>query len=107
MMEQMRDLNDKEDVKLCRQILASITLAHRPIQLQELISTAGLPEDLSDDPQSIEELVELCGSFLVIRDSIIYFIHQSVKDYLITHADPEIFPAGHTEVHCRIVLQSL
>jgi hypothetical protein len=107
MIEQMGILNDSEDFKLCRQILASITLAYRPIQLKELIWIAGLPDELSDDLQLLEELVELCGSFLIIREGIIYFVHQSAKDYLSTHADPEIFPDGRIEVQWGIVLRSL
>ena len=90
MIEQMRILNDSEDFKLCRQILASITLAYLPIPLKELVLVAGLPDVLSDDLQSLEELVELCESFLIIRKGIIYFVHQSAKDYLSTHAGPEI-----------------
>jgi hypothetical protein len=107
MIEQMRILNDSEDFKLCRQILASITLAYLPIPLKELVLVAGLPDVLSDDLQSLEELVELCGSFLIIRKGIIYFVHQSAKDYLSTHADPENFPNGRTGVHCGIVSRSL
>jgi hypothetical protein len=107
MMKQMCTLNDSEDVEFCRRILASVTLVYRPIQLEELISTASLPEELSDDLQSLEELVELCGSFLIIRESIIYFVHQSAKDYLTVNAKLEIFPSGRAEVHWGIVSRSL
>lgn len=107
MMEQMYTLNDSGDVELCRRILPSITLAYQPIQLEELISTAGLPEDLSDDLESLMELVELCSSFLIIREGIVYFVHQSAKDYLRAHAGPSIFPNGCEEVHCSIVSKSL
>ena len=107
MMEQMHALNDGEDLEICKRILASITLAYRPIHLEELVSIAGIPEELLDDQGSLEELVGLCGSFLIIREGIIYFVHQSAKDYLNTHVDPEIFPHGRAEEHCRIVSQLL
>jgi hypothetical protein len=101
-------LNDNEDLEICERILASIMLAYRPIHLEELVSIAGLPEELSDDQGSLEELVGLCGSFLIIREGIIYFVHQSAKDYLNTHADhPEIFPYGRVEEHGRIVSRLL
>jgi hypothetical protein len=107
MIEQMRILNDSEDFELCKRILASLTLAYQPIPLKELVLIAGLPDELSDDLQSLEEIVELCGSFLIIRNGIIYFVHQSAKDYLCTHADHEIFPNGRTEAHYGMVSRSL
>ena len=107
MIEQMRIVNDEEDVELCRRILASITVAYRPIHLKELTLAAGLPEKFSDDLQSLEELVELCGSFLIIKKEVIYFVHQSAKDYLSTNACSEIFPRGCTEIHRGITSRSL
>ncbi|CZR65952.1 uncharacterized protein PAC_15852 [Phialocephala subalpina] len=59
------------------------------------------------DMQSLQNLVELCGSFLIIREGIIHFIHQSAKDYLRDNAEHEIFPNGRAEVHWEIASQSL
>ncbi|KAL2005187.1 hypothetical protein VTN00DRAFT_3037 [Thermoascus crustaceus] len=94
MMEQMRDMKDKEDLEICKRILAAVVLAYRPTHLDELDSIVGLPEKLSDDKESLEELVGLCGSFLTIREGFIYVVHQSAKDYLSIHAVPDIFPNG-------------
>jgi hypothetical protein len=107
MMDQMHALNDDEDLESCKRILASVTLAYRPIHLEELVSIAGLPEEFSDDQGSLEELVGLCGSFLIIRKGIIDFVHRSAQDYLGTHAAPKIFPHGRAEAHHRIVSRSL
>jgi hypothetical protein len=107
MMEQMRALNDSEDLEICKRILVSITLAYQPIHLEELVTIAGLPEEFSDDQESLEELVGLCGSFLIIRKRTIYFIHQSAKDYFSTDAKLEIFPHGRGEGHSVIVSRSL
>jgi hypothetical protein len=107
MMEQMQDIKDKEDLEICKQILAVVVLAYRPTHLKELDSIISLPEELLDDMTSLEELVGLCGSFLTIRDGFIYVVHQSAKDYLSTHAEPNIFPNGRMEVQCRILSRSL
>jgi len=89
-------------------ILASITLAYRPIHLEELVPIAGLPEEVSSDEGSIKGIVELCGSFLVIRDGIIYFVHQSTKNYFDTpRVKSKIALGGPAEGHCTIVSRSL
>jgi hypothetical protein len=92
MMDQMHALNDDEDLESCKRILASITLAYRPIHLEELVSITCLSEEFSDDRGSLEELVGLCGSFLIIRKCIIDFVHRSAQDYLGTHAAPKDLP---------------
>jgi hypothetical protein len=106
-MEQICHLEDDEAVALCKEILAVTTIAYRPIRLTELFSITNLSGQLSNDLESLKELVRLCGSFLIVRDDIIYFVHQSVKDYLSTGAVAQIFPTGYGEVHHRVLLQSL
>ena len=107
MMEQMQDMKDKEDLEICKQILAAVVLAYRPTHFKELNSIVSLPEELLDDMASLEELVGLCGSFLTIREGFIYVVHQSAKEYLSTHAEPNIFPNGRMEVQCKILSRSL
>jgi hypothetical protein len=63
--------------------------------------------NLSDDSESLYEVIGLCGSFLTIREHVVYFVHQSVREYLIEHAESEIFPDGHAEGHRKIVSRSL
>jgi hypothetical protein len=53
------------------------------------------------------KIVNMCGSFLTIRDETVYFFHQSAKDYISTDPSSEIFPAGRTEALWGIVSQSL
>jgi hypothetical protein len=107
MMEEIHAQTDSEDLELCKQILAACTLAYRPIRLEELISIAGLPDEFSDDQESLRELVGLCGSFLIIRKATIYIVHQSAQDYLVEQASTEIFPNGRTEEQQRIVSRSI
>ena len=106
-MKQILDGKDVEDVEFCTMILSSVTLTYRPIHLKELVATAGLPEELLDDLQSLNELVDLCGSFFTVRDDTIYFIHQSAKDYFTTSKGSQIFPLGQAAEHCKIAFRSL
>ena len=106
MMEQISHLENSEDIKSCTQILSSLTLAYRPIRLKELVSVAGLDENL-EDLDDLKELVDLCGSFLTVREETVYFIHQSAKDYFATGKGSRIFPSGQEGEHCKIMIRSL
>lgn len=57
--------------------------------------------------KSLQEIVGFCGSFLVVRDRTIYFVHQSAKDYLLAEASSKIFPSGMKEIHYEIFSRSL
>jgi hypothetical protein len=107
MMEQIQHGEDTEDVKLCTRILSTVTLTYQPIHLKELVVTAGLPEELSDDLQSLSKLVDLCGSFLTVREETVYFVHQSAKDYFSTGKGSKIFPSGQAEGHRAITCRCL
>ncbi|WPJ61655.1 hypothetical protein SMAC4_13474 [Sordaria macrospora] len=114
MMEQIIQSNHAD---LCRQILA-VSIVRRPISLQELTSLVEMSGDISDDPQSLEELIGLCGSFLTLRDQTVYFIHQSAKDFLLGNASDKagnqasletfkwVFPSGK-DVNYTIFSRSL
>ncbi|GFF58342.1 vegetative incompatibility protein HET-E-1 [Aspergillus lentulus] len=91
----------------CQRILGSITLALRPLHLTELGLLAGLEPELAEDQASLEEIVGLCGNFLVVRKGMIYFVHQSAKDYLTTHGCKEVFPNGDAVIHSGIVSRAL
>ncbi|WPJ63720.1 hypothetical protein SMAC4_13665 [Sordaria macrospora] len=114
MMEQIIQSNHAD---LCRQILAVSSIVRRPISLQELTTLVEMSGDISDDPQSLEELIGLCGSFLTLRDQIVYFVHQSAKDFLLGNASDKasnqasqenwIFPSGKEEVNYTIFARSL
>src|SRR5947209_11949360 len=107
MMEQVQDVEawkDEEDVGFCKRILSSITLAYQPIHLNELAGIAGLPEE---QPDHLHELVDRCCSFLTVRSDIIYFIHQSAKDYFTAGKGSKIFSLSQAEEHYRIAYQSL
>ncbi|KAK0627618.1 hypothetical protein B0T14DRAFT_139926 [Immersiella caudata] len=111
MMEQIRY---SEDADLCQQILAVTTVVRRPISLGELTTLTDMSDDITDDLESLEELVKVCGSFLTLREQIIYFVHQSAKDFLLgkaTHQASQkafgwVFPQGVEDVHHSIFSRS-
>jgi hypothetical protein len=75
--------------------------------LTELASLTDVLEDMSDDVESLQEIIGFCGSFLTVREDAIYFVHQSAKDYLFAKAFNEIFPSGKEGTHRDIFLRSL
>jgi len=79
-------IGHSEDAELCKQILAVAVIVRRPISLVELTTLVEMPDDVSDDLESLEEIVKLCGSFLTLRDGTVYFVHQSAKDFLLGKA---------------------
>ncbi|GAB1319953.1 hypothetical protein MFIFM68171_10163 [Madurella fahalii] len=104
MMDQIRYL---KDIDLCRQILAIMSTVYRPITLTELTAFLEPLKDMSDDHESLVQLVELCGSFLTLRHCTIYFIHQSSKDFLREKAFDQISPFGIVHLHYTIYSASL
>ena len=105
MMAQIQEL--KEDWDVCQPVLATVTLAYRPLRLLELGVISELPPYISGDTKHIREVVALCGSFLTIKDDFVYTIHQSVKDYFSSEAGSAIFPSGHYQVHHGIFSRSI
>ncbi|CAG8344826.1 unnamed protein product, partial [Penicillium salamii] len=96
-----------EDMECCKLILSATALAYRPLQLLELGVVSGLPDEIARNTQDIETMVKRSGSFLTVRDSTIYFVHQSAKDFLIEQAGLSIFPSGFPAAHRRMLTQSL
>ncbi|KAG9238794.1 hypothetical protein BJ875DRAFT_501791 [Amylocarpus encephaloides] len=108
MIRQINKISDSDDVKLCKQILAIMSTVYRPITLTELTSLVETLKDVSDDYGALVEIIGLCGSFLALRESTIYFIHQSAKDFLLSEASKNIFPSGGIrDIHYTIFSRSL
>ncbi|EEU33805.1 uncharacterized protein NECHADRAFT_89121 [Fusarium vanettenii 77-13-4] len=77
MMEQISGSSDAES---CKEILAIASVVYRPITLEELkVFIESLEEDDYDD---LPQIIDSCGSFLTLREGVIYFVHQSAKDFL-------------------------
>lgn len=70
-----------------------IAIVYRPVTLTELASLVDVLEDISDSIELLQEIIGFCSSFLTVQKDKIYFVHQSVKDYLLVKAFNEIFPS--------------
>ncbi|KAF2260607.1 HET-domain-containing protein [Lojkania enalia] len=103
----MQYISTSDDAALCKRILASIAVVYRPITLEELTALVEELKDMANDLESLREIIGLCGSFLTIRNSIIYFVHQSAQDFLLTEEFNTIFPSGKEEVHYVLFSRSL
>ena len=99
-LKQVLCQEDKDDVKLCRQILCSVTLAFRPLRLEEIAVFAKIPEQFHD-PSDLKSLVSYCGSFITIRENTAYLVHQSAKDFLSGEKGKEIFHSGQENEHAN------
>jgi hypothetical protein len=104
MIDQVFQTED-EDRHICLGILRSVTLTFRPLSMEELIIVAQLPPELHSS--DISSLIELCGSFITVRKGIIYFVHQSAKDYLVNSGAQKLFSAGLQGEHGLVVGRSL
>ncbi|KFA69571.1 hypothetical protein S40285_09195 [Stachybotrys chlorohalonatus IBT 40285] len=104
MIQQLQQLKRK-DAEWCSSILATVSTAYRPLHLKELGHLAGLPSAISLSATSVQVIVTKCGSFLIVRDGIVYIIHQSAKDFLLSNTC--IFPSGMEYQHCRLFSRSL
>ncbi|RDW64629.1 hypothetical protein BP6252_10280 [Coleophoma cylindrospora] len=101
----MTYIYDDIDYGFCVQILRSACLAFRPLSIKELVIVAELPEQVQDN-DSLGQLVDLCGSFITIRNEVISFIHQSAKDYLVANRI-KFFASPIYKEHGRLVDHSL
>ncbi|KAK3349202.1 hypothetical protein B0T25DRAFT_591653 [Lasiosphaeria hispida] len=103
----MDQICHSDEADLCKQVLAVLYSTYRPITIQELTSFINISEGISDDLEFLIEIVGLCGSFLTLRESTIYFVHQSAKDFLLGGTATEVFPAGIEDIHQTVFSRSL
>ena len=105
MMRHIQQLQ-RQYPRLCFLALSVAALAYQPLHLHEINIVAGLQEEVTD-LEDLERIINMCDSFLTIRENYVYFIHQSAKDYLSGNASALIFPAGHWKVHYDMFSRSL
>ncbi|KAH7114766.1 hypothetical protein B0J13DRAFT_238627 [Dactylonectria estremocensis] len=103
MMNHIQQLRPR-DGEFCRLVILTETVAYRPLRLCELGVLSGLPGNVSDDLRSV---VDMCASFLTIRDNHVYLIHQSVKDFLMSRESNAIFQHGFAAAHHTMFLKSI
>jgi hypothetical protein len=76
-------IDDSEDKDLLYEVLTVASVVYRPISIPEMATSLDIPEEIAHDEKALNELISSCGSFLTIRNNIVYFIHQSAKDFLL------------------------
>jgi predicted nucleic acid-binding protein len=103
----MQQVSNSDDDDICKRILALVVIVYRPITLTELAALVEQLEDIAGDLELIREIVNLCGSFLTVREDTVYFVHQSVKDFILGKAFNRVFPCGNEDIHRSIFLRSL
>ena len=101
----MQLIYDSDDAEVFKQILALNVMVYRPITLSEL--ALFMPDACAGNLKLLEEMVQQCGSFLTVRESTVYFVHQSAKDFVMKHSSDEMFPCGHAAVHYDIWSKSI
>jgi hypothetical protein len=101
--QMMLQMSKSADAEICRCVLASIAVLYRPVTISELLALVEQLEEVGDD---VREIVNLCGSFLTLREDTVYFVHQSANDFLFAKASNTVFPDG-TECFHRDLLQHL
>ncbi|KAL2890558.1 Vegetative incompatibility protein HET-E-1 [Ceratocystis lukuohia] len=102
MLEQIRN---SDDAQLCKDIIANVLVAYRPVTCDELYVLVEALDDLEKD--DVKRVVSLCGSFLTVHKNVVSFVHQSAKDYFQEKALGEILPFGIPHQHQTIFLRSL
>ncbi len=104
MLSRISDLRNSR--RYC-DLLAVMTALYRPVTVQELAVLAEPLETLRENPKAIRAMIDDCGSFLIEQDNIIYFVHQSAKEFLLEQAFDKIFPSGSEKTHESIYSRSL
>ena len=101
MLGQVVGIQDEDDAASYRRILRLMMLAFRPLCLRE-ISIFATSSNEPTDFDALEELIQYHSSFIIIRDQIAYFVHQSAKDYLESEKCSTIFQSGKASGHTEI-----
>lgn len=86
----MERILDSEDTAVYHQILGILCVAYRPMTLPELTSVADRLAEYKDEPETLEDIIDSCGSFLSLQNGVVYFVYQSAKDFLLPDGPDEI-----------------
>lgn len=103
--QMMTQIEASEDADLCKEILALTSLAYRPVTLMEMLTLLKSVEEM--EYEDLPEVIASCGSFLTVRDDVVYFVHQSANDYTLNKAASQIFPRGIPHHHNLLFSRSI
>ncbi|KAK4068839.1 hypothetical protein Purlil1_13701 [Purpureocillium lilacinum] len=101
----MEHISGSHDANICKDILATASVVKRPVTLDELkVLVESLKEE---DHTDLPRIITSCGSFLSLRGGVIYFVHQSARDFLLKKAYNKVLPLGAAHQHYAIFTRSL
>jgi archaellum biogenesis ATPase FlaH len=106
-MRMIKQISTSRIAKLCKSILAVVSVTYRPITIDELPSFVDMPPRSSGNYKALAEIIRQCGSFLTLRNRTVSFVHQSAKDFLINKAVDIVFPSGMADIHYAVFSRSL
>lgn len=98
----MQQIRESEDSNLCERILKLVSVLYKPVTLAELASLLDIEDKFSGE--DLGEIVASCGSFLVVRDDSVRFVHQSAQEFLLKG---NMFVSGLGSQHHVVFLRSL
>ncbi|KAJ4260655.1 hypothetical protein NW762_007399 [Fusarium torreyae] len=104
MLQYLLDSDDRND---CKQILEIALTVYRPISLEEMASLYKPPQNIRFGVNTLKEIIQASGSFLVLRGDFIYFIHQSAKDFLTGSVSTQSLTLNIEFTHCHVFSQCL
>ena len=87
-----------DDLIIRQEILSTMVMASQPLRVHEIQSLINAVGVEYEDFDCIEE-VRACGSFFTIRDDVVYFVHQSAKDYFVDGPGSKIFSSSYAVTH--------
>ncbi|KAJ5607015.1 hypothetical protein N7537_003634 [Penicillium hordei] len=101
MVEQVRG---SQEIEIYERILRVVIAVYRPITLEELPALVDIPDGVSNDNEFLTEVIGGCGSFLILRERDIFFVHQSAKDFLLeTPLNETLLSKSHALTQIRYV----
>ncbi|KAK7427291.1 hypothetical protein QQZ08_006227 [Neonectria magnoliae] len=110
-------IKDSEGAEITRQVLSFASVAYRPLRLQEHFICIdwrcwSADEDENGETnevnlETLRSIILSCGSFLIIRDDVVYFVHQSAQNFLRTEGSETVMPLGIAHQHHVNLFKSL
>ncbi|KAG4272783.1 hypothetical protein FPRO04_10298 [Fusarium proliferatum] len=101
----MNRITDSSEADRLKQILALVCVVYRPIKSDEI---PALVEPMSGyDEDDVKDAIASCGSFLILQDKEIFFVHQSAKEFLLDQGHEVLFPHGINHKHAHIFSRSI
>ncbi|KAM5353670.1 hypothetical protein ACJ41O_000320 [Fusarium nematophilum] len=117
--EQMVEyIKGSEEAGIIKQVLTFAAVAYRPLSLGELFvcidwrrwsADEGCDSNYANgiDVETLRSIIMSCGSFLIIREDLVYFVHQSAQEFLRKQGSKSAMPMGVAHQHQVNLFKSL